>query len=56
LLDAYQIGICFEEDDLAGMVDYINRLVNEYQYRDKLRQNALAASRDFTSANAMKFV
>lgn len=52
----YQVGKAFEKRDLKGICEYILELKNNQVLREKLSANALAASRNFTSANAAMYL
>jgi len=56
LLSAYGIGETYIDTDLDGIVNYICRLIDDRKFKEGLKNNALKAASDFTSANARKFV
>jgi hypothetical protein len=56
LLHQYEMGETYADNDIDGMVNYIYKLIGEKQQREKFKANALKASKDFTSANAERFI
>jgi len=52
----YQIGKCFSTTAVEEMIEFIQLVKSDKKYHSRLRQNALAASEDFSPANAFKFV
>jgi Glycosyl transferases group 1 len=56
IIDRYNMGATFSECEINDMLGFINKLADDKDYHQKLRQNSLAASKDFTSENAKMFV
>ena len=56
LICKYENGACFTPADVDGMKEFIERLAADAQYRSKLSENSLNASKDFTVSNAQLYV
>ena len=56
LIATYNNGRCFDKDDVAGMADFVMRLYNDSDYKNRLSRNSVKASKDFTYKNAMQYV
>lgn len=56
LIDSENMGSVFQEDDFLGMVEYINKCIEDIEFHENLRQNALKASLNYTPLNAHKFL
>jgi glycosyltransferase involved in cell wall biosynthesis len=52
----YQTGKTFEKENVNGMCEFILKIKNNPVLRLRLSANALAASQDFTSSNATKYL
>jgi glycosyltransferase involved in cell wall biosynthesis len=52
----YDIGICCSSDQIEKMINFIDNLIVDKEYYQKLSANSLKASHDFTPDNAIKFV
>lgn len=55
-IETHNIGQCFLPEDKTSIVQYIMDLVNNEEYFNTLRNNALIASQLFTRENAEKFI
>ena len=56
LVNEENCGKCFEKKEIDDMVEYILRIKNDFQYKEILIQNSLAASQKYTFKNAQKYV
>lgn len=56
LTEKYDNGKCFQSNDVSGIVKYIQDVAADSGLRKKLSENSLKASKDFTKANAYKFI
>lgn len=56
LTQKYENGKCFRAEDVSGIVAYIKEVAGNKELQQTLSQNSLAASKDFTKANAYKFM
>ena len=56
LTQKYENGKCFRAEDVKGIVDYIKEVAGNRELQQTLSKNSLAASKDFTRANAYKFM
>jgi hypothetical protein len=56
IIERYEMGATFSSHDLGNMLQFIYKLADDKEYHQKLKNNSLKASKDFTSANAYKFL
>lgn len=56
LTAAYGNGRCFRREDVEGMAAWLSMLADNPAQLEKLRENSLRASGDFTSENAQTYV
>ena len=49
-------GQCFEKDEVERMICYINRLVEDKEYKACLAKNALNAASHYTYKNADQYI
>lgn len=56
LVEKEHCGQCFEKDEVEQMLFYINRLVQDEEYRTCLARNALNAASHYTYENANQYV
>lgn len=56
LIKKYSIGESFKSNDLRGMVDFVNELINDKERFEWFGNNSKLASQDFTPENAKKIV
>ena len=49
-------GQCFEKDEVERMICYINRLVEDKEYKACLARNALNAASHYTYKNADQYI
>ena len=56
LVNEFRIGKCFNASEKESMITFIRKVKADSAYRDHLKQNALQASKCFTSKNAKQFI
>ncbi|WP_294608904.1 glycosyltransferase family 4 protein [uncultured Bacteroides sp.] len=56
LVEKEHCGQCFEKDEVERMICYINRLVEDKEYKACLARNALNAASHYTYENANQYV
>lgn len=56
LIEKYENGRCFGPDETEEMKSFIEELVSDAEYKKRLSDNSLKASKDFTVANAKMYV
>lgn len=56
LTQKYDNGRCFRAEDVKGIVSFIKEVAGNNALQKKMSDNSLAASKDFTRANAYKFM
>ncbi len=56
LTQKYDNGRCFCAEDVKGIVSFIKEVAGNKVLQKKMSDNSLAASKDFTRANAYKFM
>lgn len=56
LIENENIGSNFQEQDLIYMIEYIKKCINDSEFHTKLKENALKASLNYTTSNALKFL
>lgn len=56
LVEKEHCGQCFEKDEVERMICYINRLVEDEEYKASLARNALNAASHYTYENANQYV
>lgn len=56
LTQKYDNGRCFRAEDVKGIVAFIKEVAGNKALQKKMSDNSLAASKDFTRANAYKFM
>ena len=56
LVNRFEIGECFYPSEIEKMIEFISEIKVNLTYRNKLKQNALKASKKFGSENVSKFI
>ena len=56
LTQKYDNGRCFRAEDVKGIVAFIKEVASNNALQKRMSDNSLAASKDFTRANAYKFM
>jgi glycosyltransferase involved in cell wall biosynthesis len=56
LTNNYENGRCFSSKDVSGIVEFIQEVATDPELQKKMSENSLIASKDFTKANAYKFI
>lgn len=56
LIGKFQVGSCYEKNDIEGMAAYISKLKAHPEVRMGLSKNALKAAQSFTYKNAEEYV
>lgn len=56
LTKKYENGRCFSSKDVSGIVEFIQEMATDPELQKTMSENSLKASKDFTKANAYKFV
>lgn len=56
LTQKYGNGRCFRAEDVKGIVSFIKEVASDKALQKKMSDNSIAASKDFTRANAYKFM
>lgn len=56
LIDTYSNGMCFENKDIIEMANYIKLVAADPILKNKLSENSLNASKDFSKSNAFLYV
>lgn len=52
----FENGKCYRAEDVKGIVDFIKELAGNSELQKRMSDNSLMASKNFTKANAYKFV
>ena len=56
LVNRFEIGECFYPSEIEKMIEFISEIKVNLTYRNKLKQNAVKASKQFGSENVSKFI
>jgi hypothetical protein len=56
LLKYFDCGVSMSKDDLSNILNFLKKVEQDPKLLKNLAKNALQASKDFTSKNAMQYV